>query len=342
MEIGLAGAGRMGALHAHVLVAHPAVRRLVVTDTDAQRAQALAGEVSAAASERVLVEVAESPEACAASGVQAVVIAAATPAHAPLIELAAAHGLATFCEKPIALDLGGTDRALAAAEEAGIYLQIGFNRRFDEGFVAARRAVADGTVGQLRMVRMGTHDPAPPPLGYLAESGGVFRDMHIHDFDALRFVTGEEVAEVFAAGAQLVPDGTAVETDVDTAALVLRLASGALVVCSGCRADPRGYDVRLELFGSDDSLTIGIEPRAPLRSIDAAGLLGGDAGWEFYIDRFADAYRAQIATFVDNVESGADSPCTGRDARAALLIAMAAERSLAEGRPVSVAAPAPV
>lgn len=340
MDIGLVGTGRMGALHAQVLAAHAGVDRLVLADLDTGRARSVAADLDGVRA-GCAVEVIDDPFSIAGAGIDAVVIAAATPAHAPLIEMAAAAGIATFCEKPIALDLETTDRALAAADEAGIYLQMGFNRRFDAGFAAARRAILDGEVGAVRLVRVCTHDPAPPPLAYLRESGGLFRDMHVHDFDAVRFVTGEEVESVYAAGAVLVDGAIGDLGDVDTSALVMRLGSGALVICSGCRQDPLGYDVRLEVLGSRDSLVAGIEDRTPLRSIDEGGLLHGDRGWDFFIDRFAVAYRAQVDAFVENVRSGAPSPCTGHDARAALAIAAAAERSVREGRSVPVSEVAP-
>ena len=329
MRIGLAGAGRMGAFHGKVLAAMDVVSEVVVTDIDMDRAQQVAGEIGGST--------APSVEALLEGGIDALIVASATPSHAPLIHLGIDAGVPVFCEKPVALDRATTDAVVERVRETGVLVQIGFNRRFDAGFVAARDAIDSGTVGDLFVARMGTHDPAPPPIGYLAESGGLFRDMHIHDFDAVRFVTGDEVVQVYAEGAVRVDPQIGELGDVDTTALILRMRSGALVVMSGCRQDPRGYDVRVELFGSNDSVTVGIDHKTPLRSLDADGVLRGDAGWDFFIDRFDAAYRAQMEDFVACVaESRTQSACSVEDAREALLLAIAAEQSVRDGAPVLI------
>jgi len=242
----------MGAHHAHTFAALAGVTRLTIVDVDSDRAQTVAAEVGEALATEAFVTSSGDIDAVLAAAataggvpVDAMVIAAATPAHAPLIIAAAKAGIPALCEKPVALDRADTDRALAAVAEAGTYLQIGFQRRFDQGFMAARDAIADGTLGDVHLIRLGTLDPAPPPLEYLRVSGGVFRDMHIHDFDAVRFVTGDEVVDVTTVGAVTVDAAIGELGDVDTTAVVLTMRSGALVVVSGCRQNPRGYDVRL-------------------------------------------------------------------------------------------------
>ena len=328
MRVGLLGAGRIGAYHARVLRETAGVDELLVSDVDPTRAQTVADEVGA----RALPDA----EAVVAAGAEALVIAAATPAHAPLIALAAEHGLPAFCEKPIALDLETTDDVLERVRAAGTLLQMGFQRRFDRGYAAAREAVASGRLGRLYAVRMAGHDPAPPHEDYIPASGGIFRDLHIHDFDVLRWVTGREVDEVYADGSVLVDEAFARHGDVDVSAAVLRLDDGSLAVITGARHDPLGYDIRMELFGSGDSIAVGLDEHAPLHLVEpAARPLSGPA-YPAFMQRFAEAYRSELETFVRLVRDGGESPCTGADARAALLIAMAADRSRAERRPVRV------
>jgi myo-inositol 2-dehydrogenase / D-chiro-inositol 1-dehydrogenase len=326
LHVGLLGAGRIGAFHARVLHASPGVDRLTIADADTERAAQVAAELGVAA--------APSPHALVGAGVEALVIAAATAAHAELIHLGADAGLPTFCEKPIALDLETTDAVVEHVEKAGVALQIGFQRRFDPGYLAARRLLASGELGRLYAVRLATHDPAPPHDAYIASSGGIFRDLHIHDFDALRWATGQEVVEVYADGSVLHDERFARHGDVDTAAAVLRLADGALGIVSGARHDPRGYDVRMELFGSGDSVAVGVDPRTPLRSLEPGVAPPPGPGYRGFMERFEAAYQAELAAFLEVAQGRAASPCTGADARSALLIAMAADRSLAEHRPV--------
>jgi myo-inositol 2-dehydrogenase/D-chiro-inositol 1-dehydrogenase len=269
------------------------------------------------------------------ASVDAVVIATSTASHAAMLELAARAGVATFCEKPVALDLAALDGVIDETERAGIFVQIGFQRRFDAGYRAAHDAVATGAVGTLLALRAATHDPSPPAQAYIATSGGIFRDLHIHDFDAIRFVTGEEVVEVYADGAVRETGWFAEVGDVDVAAALLRLSGGALAVVTGTRSDPLGYDVRLEVFGSADSLGIGLDDGTPLRSTEPGGPQPARS-YTSFLDRFAGAYRNELAAFVDAVRSGSPSPCTLADARAALAVALAADRSRAERRPVSI------
>jgi myo-inositol 2-dehydrogenase/D-chiro-inositol 1-dehydrogenase len=329
MHVGLVGAGRIGAFHARVLAASPAVDRLTVADLDAELAARVATGVGAGAASR--------PRDLPDAGVDALVIAAATAAHAELIHLGADAGLPTFCEKPIALDLETTDGVIEHAAKAGIALQIGFQRRFDAGYQEARRRRAAGELGRLYVVRLATHDPAPPHEGYVSVSGGIFRDLHIHDFDSLRWVTGQEVIEVYADGAVLHDQMFARHGDVDTAVAVLRLADATLGIVSGSRHDPRGYDVRMELFGSGDSIGVGLDGRSPLRSVEpGVAAPAGRQGYRNFMERFEAAYRAELEAFLEVARGEAASPCTGEDARSALVIAMAADRSRAEHRPVRV------
>jgi myo-inositol 2-dehydrogenase/D-chiro-inositol 1-dehydrogenase len=277
------------------------------------------------------------PEALIDSGVDALVIATSTPSHAPLLELAAASAVSAFCEKPVALELATLDRVRAAVDRAGIVVQIGFQRRFDGGYEAAHDAVAAGEVGRILVMRAATHDPIPPPAEYIAASGGIFCDLHIHDFDAVRFVSGEEITEVYADGAGLDAPWVEQLDDVDVAAAVLRLSGGGLVIVSGTRRDPLGYDVRLEVFGTGDSIAVGHDARTPVHSAEPGAPGPAPAAYRDFWDRFGPAYRKELAAFVRTVRTGSPSPCSLDEARAALAVALAAERSRAERRPVSIA-----
>ncbi|HEY7538060.1 MAG TPA: Gfo/Idh/MocA family oxidoreductase [Gaiellaceae bacterium] len=326
LHVGVIGVGRIGAFHAETLQGLDGVSALTLTDADPDRAHRVARELGAG--------VAETPEVLVELPVNALVIATGTPAHVPLLRLAAAAGLPTFCEKPVALELAGIDDAIAHVERAGILVQVGFQRRFDAGYRAARDAIVTGALGRLLVLRAATHDPAPPSEDYIATSGGIFRDLHIHDFDAIRFVTGEEIDEVYADGAVRETPWFARHGDVDTAVAALRLGDGTLGIISGTRHDPRGYDVRLEVFGTADSVAVGVDEHSALRSVEPGGPPAG-AGYANFLDRFEPAYRAELATFVDTVRGGGESACTLGEARAALAVAVAADRSRAERRPVS-------
>ena len=328
LHLGVVGVGRIGLFHARTLLEFDGVAALTIADADAARAKQVAAELGAHA--------AETPEALVKAGVDALVIAASTPGHAPLLALAARAGLPAFCEKPVSLDLATLDELIEEVERAGTLVQVGFQRRFDAGYRAAHDAVAAGTLGNLLVLRAATHDPAPPPQEYIAASGGIFRDLHIHDFDAIRFVTGQEVTEVYADGAVRETAWFERYGDVDTAAAVLRLSGGTLAVLTGTRHDPLGYDVRLEVFGAADSIAVGLDARTALRSVEPGVAAPAGPGYAGFMERFEPAYRDELAAFVSTVREGGPSPCTLAEARAALVVALAADRSRAERRPVSI------
>ncbi len=327
LAVGVVGLGRIGTHHVQTLLGLDGVS-VSVTDADPQRARRVADELG--------VRAAATPEALLETGVDALVIATSTPSHAPLIELAAASAVAAFCEKPVALDLATLDRVREAVDRAGIVVQVGFQRRFDAGYETARAAVATGAVGKILVMRAATHDPVPPPAEYIAASGGIFCDLHIHDFDAIRFVSGEEVTEVYADGAGLDAPWVGKLEDVDVAAAVLHLSGGGLVIVSGTRRDPLGYDVRLEVFGTGDSIVVGQDARSPIRSVEPDAKPQRDSAYRDFWDRFEPAYRKELAAFVETARTGAPSPCSLEEARSALAIALAAELSRAERRPVSI------
>jgi myo-inositol 2-dehydrogenase/D-chiro-inositol 1-dehydrogenase len=328
MRLGLIGLGRIGAFHAATLRDLPVVESLVVTDPVAA--------ATAAVVEKFGAQAADSPQALLASGVDGVVIAAATPAHPELILAALDAGVPVFCEKPVTANPADSAEVLRRAEETGIPVQIGYPRRFDAAFVAARDAVRDGDLGWIHTVRSTTLDPAPPPDGYLRASGGIFRDCSVHDFDAVRFVTGQDVVEVYATGSNQGAPIFGEIGDVDSAAVVLSLASGALAVVSNTRYNARGYDVRMEVHGSADSVAAGLEDGWPIRSTEPGVTFPAGTPHSFFMDRFAAAFQAELAAFTDLVTGRIASPCTVADAVEASWIAEAATRSLNEHRPVTL------
>ena len=262
------------------------------------------------------------------------VIAAATDAHADLIIRATKAGKPTFCEKPISLDLESTRTVVRHVVETGVTVQIGFQRRFDPGYQAARELVETGRLGTLYVVRMVGHDPAPPHDDYIPASGGLFRDFSVHDFDALRFVTGREVVEVYADGAVLGFPVFAKYDDIDTGVAILKLDSGALCLLSTTRHDPHGYDIRMELFGSGDSAVVGWDDRLPLRSLEPGGPALPADPYPNFQQRFRTAYQRELAAFVEVARGDRPNPCTVEDAMAAMVVAVACDRSRAEHRPV--------
>src|SRR5215204_911499 len=326
MKIGLLGAGRIGALHAGVLARDPGVDEILVGDADPQRAEKVAQELGGEAG-RI--------EAVLDSGLDAVVIATSTPAHAPLIRAAVEAGIPAFCEKPIALGYEETVEIAQEVEAFDATLQIGFQRRFDAGYAEARRLIETGALGTIYSLRLATHDPDPPPEEYIPDSGGIFRDLHIHDFDILRWLTGGEVEEVYATGSVRNFDFFAEHGDVDTSAALLRMQDGVVAVLTGSRHDPLGYDVRAEVFGSKDSVAIGVDGRTPMRSVEPGFAASEQEAYPNFQDRFLDAYRAEIEHFLALVRGEAENACTAFDALEALRIAMAADLSLTEHRPVS-------
>jgi myo-inositol 2-dehydrogenase / D-chiro-inositol 1-dehydrogenase len=327
MRIGVIGVGRMGVVHARTLSEHADVDEVMLWDAYPDHARRVADDLR--------LSVASSRDDVF-SRVDAVVIAAATSAHAELIHTAADAGRAAFCEKPISLDLKSTIEVMEHIDEAGIPFQMGFQRRFDPGYRAARDLVKGGSLGSLMVVRMAGHDPAPPPEEYIAVSGGIFVDFSVHDFDALRFVTGQEVDEVYADGSVVEFPIFAKYNDVDTAVATLRLTSGAVGILSVTRQNALGYDIRMELLGSADNVAVGWDDRMPLRSIEPGAPPPPSNAYRNFQDRFAPAYRAEMAAFVELAQGRRSSPCTAQDALQAMRVALACQLSRAERRPVRV------
>ncbi|GAA2416459.1 Gfo/Idh/MocA family oxidoreductase [Actinomadura vinacea] len=366
MRIGLAGAGRIGARHAAALCELPEVEALVVADADPSRARELAARLNARCSDGPGSGVqsldgrrAGGPgvghgvshgagghraEVCAVgavpelfkAGLDGLVVAAATDAHAALVELGVRARLPVFCEKPLAPDIDGTFQMVRAAYLAHVPVQVGFQRRFDAGYVAAREAVLAGRLGWLHTVRSCSFDPAPPPPGYIPASGGLFRDCVIHDLDSIRHVTGQDVAWVMAAGSNKGDVVFREHGDVDTGAALLGLDDGTLGVVGATRYNAAGYDVRLELFGSKDSLVAGLDDRTPVTPLPErpAGRPARTPAYGGFLERFAAAYDAELRAFVDLVAGRRANPCPPEEALEAFYLAEACEISRRERRVV--------
>lgn len=328
-RVALIGCGRIGQVHARTIASMRDLCQLaLVADYFPDSAE------KTAAAFGVPRWTADSESVIADPDIDAVIIASSTDTHAPYIELAAQYGKDIFTEKPIALDLESTNRALLAAEQAGVRLQVGFQRRFDPGYVAAKAAIDRGELGVLEMIHDVMRDPAPPPAAYIAQSGGLYRDMAIHNFDSVRWLMGEEPTEVFTMASALVSDDIRAANDVDTSVVTLRFPSGAIASIENSRRSGFGYDVRTEIFGSEGGLMVGESRDLPIRRFTSAGV------WEdhqfFFLERFRDAYRNEMVAFLTAIRDDVAVSVTGDDGRAALQLAEAAEESLRQGLPVTL------
>lgn len=328
--IGLAvfGAGRIGRIHASNVHASALGQILHVADISAAAAQALAADCEAKAG---TVE-----EALADERVGAVIIASSTDSHADLIEASARAGKAIFCEKPLDLDVETAQRSLAVVSEHDVLLCLGFNRRHDPTFNQLKSEVVNGAVGKLEMLGITSRDPAPPPAEYIGRSGGLFRDMMIHDFDMARWLLDEEPVEVFASASVLVEEEIATLGDVDTAIAVLKTASGRLCHINNSRRCSYGYDQRIEAFGSAGMVSSGNATATHLNWADERGY-HSEVALPFFLERYADAYRLQLQKFLHKVSGEAVDLPGGIDGLRALQLADAAQRSHDSGAPVKVA-----
>ena len=321
------GAGRIGTVHAGNLYRHPDAQVRHVVDVDAGAAADLASRCGARA--------VSAAEALADEDVAAVVIATSTDTHTGLIKSAAAAGKAIFCEKPIDLDVARAREAVDAVERHGVRLAIGFNRRHDPSFRKIKDGVDAGTVGSVEHVGITSRDPAPPPADYVARSGGIFRDMMIHDFDMARWLLGEEPVEVFAAGSVLFDRSIGEAGDVDSAVALLRTASGKLCSISNSRHCSDGYDQRIEVFGSSGMLKAGDETATTAATPDSSGSQGG-VERPFFLERYAEAYRIQMDGFLKGLKGETVNLADGIDGLRALILAECAQNSLTSGKPVVV------
>jgi myo-inositol 2-dehydrogenase/D-chiro-inositol 1-dehydrogenase len=327
VRVGVLGAGRIGAMHAELLARRvPGATLAAVYD--------VATDAAASTAERLGSRATASPaELMEDRDVEAVAICTSTDTHADLIVAAAEAGKAIFCEKPVSLQLAELDRALEAVENAGVFFQVGFNRRYDPAHRSVRDAVASGAIGDVHLIRITSRDPEPPPLDYVRDSGGIFLDMTIHDFDMARFVSGREVVEVFARGAVRITPELADFDDLDTAVVTLVHEGGLLTTIDNSRQAVYGFDQRVEAFGSKGMAASENPPAHSGISRTANGTHGAALPY-FFLERYVPSYLLEWEAFVTALRNEQVSPVGARDGRAPLAIGLAAQRSAREGRAV--------
>ena len=326
-KIALIGAGRMGSLHGRNAAANPRFDLMAVADHSAAQAQSLAEETG---SKRATVD-----DILGDATIETVIVASSTSSHLTNVRAAASAGKAVFCEKPLSLDAGSLEGELAELESAGVPIFVAFNRRFDPHLKELKQRLAAGEAGRIESLHIVNHDPAAPDPAFIPRSGGLFKDFTIHDFDTAAWLLEEPIVEIFATGACLVDPHIGELGDIDTAKLVLRADSGALCVISNSRRSGCGYDQRVEIFGSEGALRVDNVRTSQVRRSSELGDGGATIPYSF-VERYGDAYRAELDHFADVLDGRAE-PSTGpRDSLRALRLADAAERSFRERRPVSL------
>lgn len=327
VRFGLLGAGRIGKVHARAIAADANAELVAVADAMAPAAAAIAAQYGCAV---------RSVEAIlAAKDIDAVVICTPTDTHADLIEAFARAGKAIFCEKPIDLSLARVKACLKVVRDTKAVLMVGFNRRFDPHFMAVKAEITKGTLGAVEMVTITSRDPGAPPLDYIARSGGIFRDMTIHDFDMARFLLGEEVAEVSAQASVLVDPAIGKAGDYDSVQVMLRTASGKMALISNSRRATYGYDQRIEVHGSKGAAAAENQRPVMIEVATAAGYTRPPLH-DFFMTRYTEAYAAEIAAFIQAAQGKAVASPSGEDGLAALALSEAALKSVAEARTVKL------
>jgi myo-inositol 2-dehydrogenase / D-chiro-inositol 1-dehydrogenase len=323
----LIGAGRIGRIHAGNIARHPLARLAYVADSDARAGESLAQQFSA--------KTIDLKSAVTARDVDAVLIASSTDTHADWIERCAAAGKPVLCEKPLDLDARRASACVQAAQQAGIALYLGFNRRYDPSFMRLKREIVGGAIGTLETLHIISRDPAPPPVEYIKRSGGLFRDMMIHDLDMARWLLGAEPVEVFARGSALVDADIGAAGDVDTAMVMLRTQRGQLCQIANSRRCSFGYDQRIEAFGSQGMVRA---DNHTATSVTLAGANGfnTEPALPFFLERYANAYRLELDDFINALSDKRVELATGHDGLRALMLADAAQRSLTSGAPVRI------
>jgi len=330
IRIGLIGAGRIGRVHAeHLAYRIPEANLVAVADIFVEAAEELASDFQIPATYKDHRSIMEDKT------IEAVVICSSTDTHATMIAEAATAGKHIFCEKPIDHDLSKIDRALAVVEKAGVKLQVGFNRRFDPNFRRVREIVTAGEIGDPHILRITSRDPGPPSIEYIKVSGGIFLDMTIHDFDMARFLMGEEVEEIYATGGVRVDPKIGEAGDIDTAIITLRFVNGAIGTIDNSRKAVYGYDQRVEVFGSEGVVMVS-------NNTPHTAVVGNASGVHaslplfFFIERYTEAYVAEMKEFVECIQQDTTPPVTGIDGRIPVVMAYAAKKSFDENRPVKL------
>ena len=330
LNIGIIGAGRIGKVHAQSITYNvPTAKVLGITDVFKDGLQELADKYGI---EKVYNDY---KEMLADEEIDAVLVCSSTDTHADISIEAAKAGKHVFCEKPVDLTPAKVQAVIDAVKEAGVKLQVGFNRRFDHNFAHVRNLINEGKVGDLELIKITSRDPAPPPAEYAAVSGGMFLDMTIHDFDMARFLAGCDVTEVYANATCLVDPAIGEAGDVDTAIINLKFENGALGVIDNSRRAAYGYDQRIEVFGSLGAAMAANDTPTNVTIMNDAGVTT-DKPLYFFLERYMQSFRDEMVQFVDAVLNDKDTPTTGTDGLNSILVALAAKKSVQEGRPVKI------
>jgi myo-inositol 2-dehydrogenase/D-chiro-inositol 1-dehydrogenase len=327
IEAALIGAGRIGKIHADNLARHPGARLKYVVDVNASSARELASRYGA--------RVGTPADVFGDEAIRAVVIASSTDTHADLIIQAARAGKAIFCEKPVDLDLARARQCQKTAESAGIVCLIGFQRRYDPTFAALKQRLTQGEIGEPEVLIITSRDPGPPPIDYIKRSGGIFKDMLIHDFDVCRWILDDEVVSVHASGSCLVDPAIAAAADVDTTAVTLRTTKGRLCQINTSRRAAYGYDQRFEVLGSRGMLQAGNHRPSEVAAYSSTGVFT-DLPEHFFLERYQRAYAIEMEHFLDALARGTPVRTTIADGVKALQLADAATRSCESGQAVAL------
>jgi myo-inositol 2-dehydrogenase/D-chiro-inositol 1-dehydrogenase len=329
VKLGLLGIGRIGRIHLQNISNHFEDAKVMAAMNPSDGGREFARKMGVPFVTDDAMAVINHPE------VDAVLICTSTDVHADYVMAAAAAGKAIFCEKPIDLTMEKVKQTLSAVGSAGIPLMLAFNQRMDPSFAAVRQAVKDGQIGTLRSIHIISRDPAPPPISYIQSSGGLFLDMTIHDFDMARYISGGNAVEVYARGENLVDPDIGKVGDIDSAYIIIRFDNGVTAMIENSRQCAYGYDQRLEAFGSA-GMVRAENPLKTTTTFSNGSGVHGDRQLDFFIDRYAESYRLEMRAFVDALKNGVPMPITGEDGLAAMQIALAAQQSYEEGRPVRV------
>ena len=330
LNIGIIGAGRIGKVHMQSITYNvPTAKVLGITDVFKDGLQELADKYGI---EKVYDDY---KEMLADKDIDAVLVCSSTDTHADISIEAAKAGKHVFCEKPVDLTPEKVQAVIDAVAEAGVKLQVGFNRRFDHNFAHVRSLINEGKVGNLELIKITSRDPEPPPAEYTAVSGGMFLDMTIHDFDMARFLAGSDVTEVYASATCLVDPAIGEAGDVDTAIINLKFENGALGVIDNSRRAAYGYDQRIEVFGSKGAAMAANDTPTNVTVMNAEGVTT-DKPLYFFLERYMQSFRDEMVQFVDAVLNDKETPTTGVDGLNSILVALAAKKSVKEGRPVKI------
>ncbi len=330
VNVGIIGAGRIGKLHAeHLAYRVSGANIIAIADIFLEAAEKCAADFQIPSAVQDYREIMENPD------IEAVIICSSTDTHARMIEEAAAARKHVFCEKPIDFDLARIDRALKAVDKAGVKLQVGFNRRFDPNFKHVREMVAAGKIGTSHILRITSRDPGPPPIEYIKVSGGIFLDMTIHDFDMARYLIGDEVSEIYAAGGVMVDPEIGKAGDIDTAVITLLFENGTIGTIDNSRKAMYGYDQRVEVFGSEGMVAVSNNTPDTAVYSNAEGV-HSSLPLFFFVERYTESYVAEMKEFIECIQQDKTPSVTGIDGRIPVVMGYAAIKSYEENRPVKL------